>query len=308
MGLEVCGMAAGGSLEEIAREIMAGKPDTLTTAGTKFKAVADELTTLAGDIKSAAKGGTGPGVWEGADADAFLSYTDKMSGEITAAVGPLTDDNTAMTDAASALTKAQTDIQDDLRKAKTYRDQTIAAGATPDEAALAAQAEIILDKLKGKYEASTGKMKPLKPMTESGGGGGGGGAGGGGGGGPKKDPKAADPKAADPKAADPKAGDGAQPKPGGPPPATAGGPPPAAGGPPKAPTPVTKAPKIGDSSLVFNTNDPKTKPVSLGNPAKPAVGQPSDTVPLSFMTFAAGGMGSGPPAKPPVVPTKPGLP
>jgi len=148
----------GGALGEIAAQIMAGQPGTLSTAGGKFSTAQALLSTVKGEIPgelaSVAK------TWEGPAAKAFGQVGEKVAtfvGETADAVRNPSWQQ-AMVQAAQALTEAQAAVKELVAEREGYVGQ----GREIDEAAFAAAAQKILDNLSTVYDDMGAAMKPVK--------------------------------------------------------------------------------------------------------------------------------------------------
>jgi hypothetical protein len=172
------------TLEQVQSAIMAGRPGTFDTAATAFDHVLATLQSLTDDIPSTVGAVVGEGkAWSGPAATVFVGVADEVVDFIRATIKPLRPYGTTMTTAGGALTTARRDIVSYAADMATYRATEVAAGRTPDEAAINAGAREILERLAAAYRTAQGALVEIPTTPEDVDGDGEGGEGGSGGGG-----------------------------------------------------------------------------------------------------------------------------
>src|SRR5215475_9401281 len=153
-----------GDLAAIGAAIMAGKPESIRRAATVFgdttKNYGDAHEVYLTDTKKLMQ------TWEGAGADAYLDVANRTLGFIETTQQTISPDEAALNDAADALEEAQRAITEYLAKAQQYRDEMAANAQDPDEAALTAEGQQILDALAKAYQAAGVELKPIDNVDQ----------------------------------------------------------------------------------------------------------------------------------------------
>jgi hypothetical protein len=110
-------------VDAVAKQITAGKPETLHAAATIFDNVRKDLQALEKHIRDGVKGLAGTKDWEGPAAEAFATAMNTFVGYITDSTEPLNNYKTELDNAGNALQTAITNITTYQSEVQTWMDK-----------------------------------------------------------------------------------------------------------------------------------------------------------------------------------------